>query len=192
MASRGSKIEIRGESIVWLVGGGALALTALASPFLIVPAIHRIPWMVTPRRVIHRALDKVGHGQGKKFVDLGSGDGRLVIESAKRGYRSIGYELNPVLVAMSVVSARLAGVAHSTQFRSKDFWQSSLEDADVVSCFGIAPVMDTLSEKLVSEAKSGTKLVCFRFFPKQPPRGLLLVHSNEELYIYEVKSDKFC
>ena len=178
-----------GENLALMIGGSALALTALASPFLIVPAIYRIPWMVTPKRVIVKALDKVGEGRGKSFIDLGSGDGRLVIESAKRGYTSIGFELNPVLVTTSIVSARLAGVNRSTSFRSRDFWQSSLEAADVVSCFGIAPVMDRLSKKMVIEAKPGTKLVCFRFRPKLPPRELVLVYGNpkEELFIYEVR-----
>ena len=180
----------RGASAALWIGGGALGLTILAAPFLIVPAIHKIPWMVTPKWVINKALTKIGPPtNGGCFVDLGSGDGRLVVAAARAGYYATGFELNPVLVAMSYVSAYMAGSAVSSRasFRSQDFWKHSLKEADVVSCFGIAPVMDTLSEKMVREAKVGTKLVCFRFYPKIPPPGLRLMYSKEELYIYEVQ-----
>jgi hypothetical protein len=178
-----------------IIGGAALLLCALSAPFLVVPAIHKIPWMTTPLRVVNMAIKKAGPGAKRKWVDLGSGDGRIVLAAGKHGYAAAGYELNPVLLAMSYGAAayhyrELHGRGGRVSFHRSDFWQCSLVDANVVSCFGIAPVMDQLAAKMVKESAVGTKLVCFRFYPRPPlPRGLYKVHADrkEELYVYEVR-----
>ena len=148
----------------------------------------------------------------RAWTDLGSGDGRIVIEAAiKGGYDSVGYELNPVLLVMSYwryyYSAAAAmmmasqaelgelgglgrGGGGRCTFKARDFWSADFSKTDVVSCFGIEPIMSRLGQKIAKEGHDGTHLVCFRFYPKPPlPAGLHLVHMNrkEELYIYQVR-----
>lgn len=55
-------------------------------------------------------------GDKPKLVDLGSGDGRIVIEAAKKGYEAVGYEINPWLVLYSRHLAKKQGVADSCKF----------------------------------------------------------------------------
>lgn len=64
-------------------------------------------------------------GAKGSLVDLGSGDGRIVIEAARLGLRSEGLELNPWLVAYSRWKAYRAGVSASTSFHAKDLWKVS-------------------------------------------------------------------
>ena len=135
------------NNVALAIIGAPLLLTVAASPFLIIPAFRRlgaIPWMVTPNGIVKKAVAKVVERSRarstapavrtgrKRFVDLGSGDGRLVIAAAEAGYDATGIELNPVLVGMSYVSAWRAGVLSKVAFRMKDFWSVRLNDFDVV------------------------------------------------------------
>ena len=94
-------------------------------------------------------------------IDLGSGDGRVVIEAAKYGYRSIGYELNPGLVGISQVWATYDRYAPNTtpwlstgsaSFYTRDLWSVNLEGADVIFVYGLSPIMERLSKKILDEA----------------------------------------
>src|SRR5258708_3355710 len=76
------------------------------------------PFVTTPNEVVDRMLALAGTGPSDYVVDLGSGDGRIVIAAAKKfGARSLGLELDPKLVAQSRESARAEGVAGRTEFR---------------------------------------------------------------------------
>ena len=133
--------------------------------------------------------------QQKTFVDLGSGDGRLVIEAAKQNNvkRAIGYELNPILIALSYLRAFRAGpaVLAKVSFYRRDFWYANLSNVDVVSCFGVNSIMLRLLQKLEKgEHKKGEITVAlFRFkFPDEKVKPEALVHAdkNSELYVYRL------
>ena len=188
-----------GLALILGTGASAVGLIILSAPFLIVPAISRlggIPWMVTPQHIVEQDVRKLPPAPVKTLssttpsahprrrpilIDLGSGDGRLVIEAARRGYDGVGLELNPVLIAHSYFSAARAGVLPHVSFRMRDFWSESLNAYDAVSCFGVAPVMSKLEEKLNKEARQGTSVLCFRFpLPFRKP-----ITRENELYFYK-------
>jgi len=179
------------------VGASALALTLVASPFLLVPASRRlgaIPWMATPPQVVARAVQLAGGANNSpatpktlprrllRMVDLGSGDGRLVIAFAKDDafVQCVGIELNPVLLAMSYMQAFRAGVLHKVSFRMVNFWNFDLTPFDAVCCFGVKPVMAMLEEKVRVQGKDGCKVVCFRF----PLTNKKPDFQEDELYVY--------
>ena len=160
--------------------------------------------MVTPVHITKQAISKLvehqsarqsinaigssgsGSGgglRGKTFIDLGSGDGRVVIAAAQAGYTATGIELNPVLVAMSYIAAWRAGVLPSVRFRMQNFWSINLKDYDAVSIFGVNPVMEKLHEKLDNEAQPGTHVLCFRF----PMKRRKPLWQDKELYLYEME-----
>lgn len=185
----------------YLLGGISLGLFVVCLPFLTVPASKKLgslPWMATPHRTIQRLFSVPAIQQGKRdlFVDLGSGDGRLVIEAARQGYAlSIGHELNPVLIGMSYINAARAGVLGRVRFSRRDFWTSDLDQADVVSCFGVNSIMGRLHAKLEERRAQNkqlpTTLVClFRFnFPDSVINpGTTLVHRDvkHELFVYKM------
>ena len=72
--------------------------------YIVVPLLFGAPFLPSDAKTFERTailLGSLGKGAGKKAVDLGSGDGRMVIELAKLGYEAHGYEINPLLVWQS-------------------------------------------------------------------------------------------
>lgn len=119
------------------------------------------PWLPVRKRDIADAFALVHPKEGDTVIDLGSGDGRLLLESVKRGAAVIGYELNPILVWISRYRLR-AYRSRSRLFR-QDLLQADLSQATIIFIFGIGPLMPKLSEKIRKECKTGTKIVSFAF-----------------------------
>ena len=113
----------------------ALALFASAAPGQN-DGIVAAPFVTTPSDVVDRMLSLAGTGPADYVVDLGSGDGRIVIAAAKKfGARSLGLELDPKLVAQSRESARAAGVDGLAQFRVEDVLRADFSQATVVTVY---------------------------------------------------------
>eukprot|EP00984_Skeletonema_dohrnii_P034402 scaffold33548_cov130-Skeletonema_dohrnii-CCMP3373.AAC.9 len=97
-----------------------------------------------------------------KFVDLGSGDGRVVFRAAREGIfqKSVGYEINPSL-HMWVKFRQLITPKYwsSTEFYLGDLWKIKLHNYDVVAVYGLYPIMDRLGKKMQDELKPGSIVV---------------------------------
>src|SRR5947207_685824 len=70
-----------------------------------------VPYVQTPMEIVERMLRMAEVRPGDSVIDLGSGDGRIVIEAAKRGARGLGVDLDPNLVKLATQNASAAGVA---------------------------------------------------------------------------------
>ena len=70
-----------------------------------------VPYVNTPMEIVERMLRMAEVKSGDYVIDLGSGDGRIVIEAAKRGARGLGVDYDPRLVKVATGNARRAGVA---------------------------------------------------------------------------------
>src|SRR5438128_546235 len=68
-----------------------------------------VPYVNTPMEIVERMLRMADVGPGDSLIDLGSGDGRIVIEAAKREARALGVDLDPSLVRLATENARKAG-----------------------------------------------------------------------------------
>lgn len=135
------------------------------------------PFLPTRRSRIVEALDLLDLKPGQLMLELGSGDGRLLREAAKRGVRSIGYELNPLLVLYSrLLSWRYRGLI---QIKQANYWNIVLPPCDAVYVFLLNPYMAKLDTKINTEICQPVKVLSFAFpMPdKQPVKdsnGLLL------------------
>ena len=162
-----------------LLGGFAIffgTLSALCLPFIL-PATrkHCIPYIpATNKQVnnvikiclqIQRQHSRLHHGNNIPFkvCDLGSGDGRVVLELAKSGILSSGYELNTWLVVWSKLRAVLLGVNKMTQFYKKNLWRVNLKTYDVIIVFGVEEMIPEMELKLKSELKRGGTVISGRF-----------------------------
>ena len=132
----------------------ALALTARAAD---------APYVTTPDNVIEAML-KLGAVTADDFVmDLGSGDGRIVITAAKtRRARGQGIELDPNLVRQSAREAERQGVAGRVTFTSDDLFFADLSKATVVTMYMSAPVNQRLRPSLF-KLKPGTRVLSHDF-----------------------------
>ncbi|XP_075272930.1 ATP synthase subunit C lysine N-methyltransferase isoform X3 [Opisthocomus hoazin] len=131
------------------VGGAVVALYSVATPF-ITPALRRVclPFVPATPAQIQNVLKMLENRSGS-LVDIGSGDGRIVIAAAKRGFEAVGYELNPWLVWYSRYRAWRDGVHQNTKFYISDLWK-----------------MPQLEKKLEEELECNARIIACRFpFP---------------------------
>ena len=94
------------------------------------------PFLPTPNYVIAEILSKAGVGKDDILYDLGSGDGRIVIEAAKKtGCSAVGIEIDADLVDDSRLNAARAGVQDRVRFVVADIFQEDLSEATVVTLY---------------------------------------------------------
>mgnify|MGYP001810590160 CR=1 FL=1 len=137
----------------FIAGLAAALLAATAS------AQDEVPFITTPDAVTLAMLELAGVGPADHLVDLGSGDGRIVITAARRfGARGLGVEIVPDLVAKSRDNARRAGVAARTEFREQDLFTLDLAPFSVVTMYLLPQVNLQLRERLLALAP-GTRIV---------------------------------
>ena len=118
------------------------------------------PYVQTPQNVVDRMLEVAKVGPKDYVIDLGSGDGRMVITAAKRyGARGFGVDLDRRLVQMSNRLAAKAGVADRAVFYERDIYQTDLSPASVVTIYLLPEVNLMMRPKLLSMLKPGTRVV---------------------------------
>ena len=145
------------------------------------------PFLPTGKKYVEEMLDLAALEPNEIFVDLGSGDGRLVIAAARRGAHAIGYEINPFLVVIAYCRIWRAGVGNRATIHWQSFWSADFRDVDVVSIFGITGIMPRLEKKLSYELRPGARVVSYVFsMPTWKPE----VHRNGiRLYRKGIRAD---
>jgi precorrin-6B methylase 2 len=125
---------------------------------------ERPPFITTPDDVVERMLRMAGTGPDDLVVDLGSGDGRIVIAAAlKFGARGLGIELEPSLVEKSRENARLARVAERVSFVHGDVLRADISKASVVTVYLLPSLIDKLQPRFLDELRPGTRIVSHAF-----------------------------
>ena len=117
-----------------------------------------VVWVPTPRALVDKMLDLAAVTPHDLVVDLGSGDGRLVIAAAKRGARALGVEYDPDMVALSRKNAAEAGVAGRATFVQADMFEADFKEATVLALFLLPGNLRKLSPKFM-ELAPGTRIV---------------------------------
>ena len=121
-----------------------------------------VQWVPTPPALVEKMLDMAHLTPNDRLVDLGSGDGVLVIAAARRGARARGIEYDPRLVEFSKRSARAAGVSGRTKFVRGDIFETDFSDATVVTTF-LLPSMNLRLRPTFLALKPGTRIVANTF-----------------------------
>jgi len=122
-----------------------------------------VPFVPTPYVVIEEMLRLAKVTPQDYVMDLGSGDGRVLITAAQRyGARGMGVDLDGDLVAESTASAAEAGVAEQVSFVQQDLFKTDLSRATVITMYLLPGVMGRLQPRLL-DLKPGTRLVSHDF-----------------------------
>ena len=130
-------------------------LLAVANP----AASEEVPFVTSPDNVTLEMLNMAGVKRGDHVVDLGSGDGRIVILGAKRfGATGLGVEIDPALVRLSNSHAHSAGVSQRAEFREQDLFKTDLSSATVITMYLLPEVNLQLRPALLA-LKPGTRVV---------------------------------
>jgi SAM-dependent methyltransferase len=117
-----------------------------------------VPYVQTPMEIVERMLRMAEVGKGDHVIDLGSGDGRIVVEAAKRGATGLGVDLDKDLVKLATDNARLAGVADRARFKAMDLFDADLSPASVVTMYLLPDFNAKLLPRLLA-LKPGTRIV---------------------------------
>ncbi|KAF1383322.1 hypothetical protein PFLUV_G00130730 [Perca fluviatilis] len=179
-----------GVIVTGVLGGSLVALYAVATPF-VAPALRKVclPFVPATTAQVENVLGALRARSGT-LVDIGSGDGRIVIAAAKHGFQASGFELNPWLVWYSRYKALREGVHRSTSFHISDLWKVSFAQYSNVVIFGVPQMMDQLELKLASELPSTAKVVACRFpFPTWVPENTA-GEGIDTVWVYDAKAFK--
>ena len=117
-----------------------------------------VPYVQPPMEIVERMLRMAEVRKDDSVIDLGSGDGRIIIEAAKRGARGLGVDLDPTLVKHATENARQAGVADLARFEVRDIFETDLSRATVVAFYLLPEFNAKLMPKLLA-LKPGTRIV---------------------------------
>ncbi|AHG63219.1 SAM-dependent methyltransferase [Advenella mimigardefordensis] len=121
-----------------------------------------VVWVPTSQALVDRMLEMAELTADDRLVDLGSGDGRLVITAAKRGAVARGIEFNPDMVAISKEAAKTEGVTERAVFEQADIFESDFSDASVVTLF-LLPSLNLRLRPTLLDMKPGTRVVSNSF-----------------------------
>jgi SAM-dependent methyltransferase len=119
-------------------------------------------WVPTPDSLIQAMLDLAKVTPDDYVIDLGSGDGRIVIAAAKRGARAVGFEFNPDMVALSRRNAETAGVSSKATFVNADIFESDFSKATVITMY-LLPQLNLKLRPTILSFKPGTRVVSHAF-----------------------------
>ncbi len=117
------------------------------------------PFVVSPDQVVDRIMQLAQPKPGERMVDLGSGDGRIVIEAAKRGATGLGVDIDPKLVERARANAKREGVEKLARFEVKDLFETDLRGVDIVTMYLLPEVNLQLVPRFIEQLKPGTRIV---------------------------------
>jgi ribosomal protein L11 methylase PrmA len=144
-----------------IIAALGLALAAQAQTASRTPDVGFVP---TPEDVVAGMLRLANVKRGDVVYDLGSGDGRIVIQAAKRyGARGVGIDIDPERIEEASRNARAAKVSDRVRFLNQDLFDSDLGEATVVTLYLLPRLNLKLRPKLLAELKPGTRIVSHGF-----------------------------
>ena len=150
---------------------------------------YDVPYVPTPQVVVDEMLRTAGVGADDFVVDLGSGDGRILITAARNfGARGFGVDIDPQRIQESTANAQAAGVAERVSFANRDLFQTDISQATVVTMYLLPTVNLKLRPRLLAELKPGTRVVSHDFsMDDWKPDRLVTVQKNIYFWVVPAK-----
>jgi hypothetical protein len=144
------------------------------------------PYVPTPTAIVDRMLTLAKVGPTDYLIDLGSGDGRLVITAVAK-YKArggMGVEIDRELVKHATDNAQQAGVAGQVKFVAGDLFVADIEQATVVTLYLLPSMMEDVEAKLRKELKPGTRVVSHDYpLPSWKPVEVVKFDTEEKIPI---------
>ena len=141
-----------------------VALCAAAPLCAQAPRRLDVPYVPTNQATVNAMLRVANVGPKDYVIDLGSGDGRILITAARlHGARGFGVDLNPERVKESIENAKAAGVSDRVRFAQQNLYRTSIAEATVLTLYLLPRVNLELRPRLLAELKPGTRVVSHDF-----------------------------
>jgi hypothetical protein len=121
---------------------------------------EEVPYVQTPQNVVEAMLELAGVRGNDFLIDLGSGDGRIVITAARKyGASGVGIDYDNYLITESTDNAAKAGVADRARFLKEDIFETDLSAATVVTMYLLPEFNIRLRPRLLAELRAGARVV---------------------------------
>ncbi len=118
------------------------------------------PYVPSPQSVVSDMLRYADVGPQDFLIDLGSGDGRIVLTAAKVfGARGFGVEIKDELVRKANEAARNEGIADRVKFFKQDLFKTDVSQATVITMYLLPDTVNLLKDKFLQELRPGTRIV---------------------------------
>ncbi len=160
----------------WLLVG--VFIIAICFGFVL---LYGAPYLPTLSRQVETALDLVDLEEGQTLLELGCGDGKVLLAAAARGWKAIGYELNPLLALVAWLRTRR--YRGQVKVVCGNFWRRRWPTTDGIFVFLLDKYMLQLDTKITALPYRPIKLVSFAF--QIPDKTPILI--KDGLYLYEYK-----
>ena len=142
----------------------AIGAALLLAVMVIVPALFGAPWHPISRRDLKRALDFCDAQTGEHIVDLGSGDGRVLITAAKDyGLPGTGIEIDPIKVRLANIRVRFAGMQDKVKIVRANLFDTDYREADILFIYLTHQALDKLFPDILNQLKPTARILCYRF-----------------------------
>ena len=119
----------------------------------------QVPFVTTSSDNLKTVIELAEVMPGMKVIDLGSGDGRVVLEFAKHGAIVHGFEIKPELIERSRKRILDANLSNNATIFEKSFWDVDLSAYDMIYIYGMQSILGKLEQKLEAEMKPGAKFI---------------------------------
>lgn len=138
------------------------------------------PYVPTLKPQVEAALDLLDLNAGQTMLELGSGDGKVLVAAAERGWNAVGYELNPLLVIVS----RLRTLRYGKRVKVVwcNYWLKQWQPADGIFTFLLPKLMPKLDTKIQRYPHKPVKLASFAF--AIPAKKASRTKQGVYLYLY--------
>ncbi len=143
--------------------------------------IFGAPYLPTLDEQVRVSLDLLDLKPGETMLELGCGDGRVLLAAAARGWKVVGYELNPLLALISWLRTRKYG--SKVEVHLGDFWRAQWPPAEGIFGFILPKYMKKLDKKVMQECSKPVKVVSFAFAIK----GRRPTTEQSGVFLYEYR-----
>ncbi len=141
------------------------------------------PFIPTPMRIIKDLIQIANISKDDVVIDLGSGDGRMLIHAACQGAIAKGWEINPLLVLWTRLAVHRYRVGKRVKVHLQNYHKADLSDATIVFIYNFAPHVPKLEQKLRKELRPGTIVISYKF---TFPTLTLTANPKPGIFIYTI------
>ncbi len=170
----------------WLVITCLLAgVSSLVLGWVYLPSLWGAPWFPSSLGTVKEMLRLAQIQPGQKVVDLGAGDGRIVILAARQYHaHAVGVEIDPVRCFIGNTWIRLLGLSGRARIHRGDLFNFDLRDADVVTLYLLKGTNAALKDRLLQQLRPGARIVSNAFImPDWEPAAQ---DARGEVFLYQV------
>jgi len=138
---------------------------SISFPQSLAQELSKLPYVPTPQVVVDEMLKMADVTANDFVIDLGSGDGRVIITAARAFKASgLGVDIDAKLVELAAKQAKAAGVDGRVKFIQQDMFKADISRATVVTLYVMPDFMEKLRPKLLAELKPGARIVAHDYY----------------------------